>query len=397
MGSVMKRTPESFKKEIDELTNGEITVLEDYKGVHEKILFRHNCSKCNNYEWETIPKVILGGHGCPKCQKLNRTKTHEQYVEEIFDKYGNEYEILGTYTNANAKILVKHNKCGNTWEVRSQNLLRSNCCPKCAIELARQRGLGTNNFKRIRKTQEEFEQDIFDKYGEEYKVLGNYVNSKTKILMKHCSCGNEYLVRPADILSGYRCPKCFGTPKKTTEQFKKEVFDLVGDEYKVLGEYQASKTKIEMQHSKCKTIFKVPPSEFLYQESRCPYCRESKGERRIQDYFNKNDITYVRQYKDSNCRNKRALPFDFAVYDQNNNLKFLIEYQGKQHFVNEGHFYKSNEEFIDRILLDCSKQAFCEFEYIDLLQINYKDFDNLEKILKEYLDKYSLLNGGDAI
>ena len=36
------------------------------------------------------------------------------------------------------------------------------------------------------------------------------------------------------------------TPKKTQEQFEKEVYDLVGDEYKVVGKYISSGEKIEI-------------------------------------------------------------------------------------------------------------------------------------------------------
>lgn len=51
--------------------------------------------------------------------------------------------------------------------------------------------------------------------------------------------------------------------RKTTEQFKREVFDLVGDEYKVLGEYEKSCIKIKIKHNVCGYEYDVIPNNFL--------------------------------------------------------------------------------------------------------------------------------------
>lgn len=64
-------------------------------------------------------------------------------------------------------------------------------------------------------------------------------------------------------------------PRKTQEAFEQEVYDLVGDEYIVTGKYVTNKTYIEMLHTTCKGKFKVTPNNFL-RKSRCPYCCGSK-------------------------------------------------------------------------------------------------------------------------
>lgn len=66
---------------------------------------------------------------------------------------------------------------------------------------------------RPKLTQDEFIQKIFNKYGNEYSVLGKYVNSKTKVLFRHnCErCSNyEFEMTPNHILSteNRKCPKC---------------------------------------------------------------------------------------------------------------------------------------------------------------------------------------------
>ena len=122
-----------------------------------------------------------------------------------------------------------------------------------------------------KKTTKEFKEEVFKLTRDEYTVLGEYINNETKILMKHNKCGYEYEVKPNMFLQGRRCPKCAGNLKKNTDIFKEEVFKLTGDEYTVLGEYIGASDKILMKHNKCGYEYKVKPSMFL-QGRRCPKC-----------------------------------------------------------------------------------------------------------------------------
>ena len=50
--------------------------------------------------------------------------------------------------------------------------------------------------------------------------------------------------------------------KLTTEEFKEIVYDLVGDEYSVIGEYIKSRQKIAIKHNVCGKILEITPSSF---------------------------------------------------------------------------------------------------------------------------------------
>ena len=63
-----------------------------------------------------------------------------------------------------------------------------------------------------------------------------------------------------------------GSKKKTTEEFKQEVYNLVKDEYTVLGEYINSREKILMRHNICNKEFMIVPNNLLNFNSRCPNC-----------------------------------------------------------------------------------------------------------------------------
>ena len=139
-----------------------------------------------------------------------------------------------------------------------------------------------------RKTTEQFKKEVYDLVGDEYTILGEYINNGTKIKVRHNKCEHEYDVTPGNfIFNGRRCPYCYGNMKKTTEQFKKEVYDLVGNEYEVLGEYKNAVSKILMKHNTCGNEYLITPSNFLVGE-RCPKCNIS----RIRQY-DKNDKTLL--------------------------------------------------------------------------------------------------------
>ena len=89
-----------------------------------------------------------------------------------------------------------------------------------------------------------FKREVFNLVGEEYEVISEYINSQSKILIRHNKCGREY-VRANEFLQGKRCSKCSGRMKLDTKTFKERIFNLVGDEYEVLGKYVNSDTPIK--------------------------------------------------------------------------------------------------------------------------------------------------------
>jgi len=110
--------------------------------------------------------------------------------------------------------------------------------------------------------------------GDEYMVVGEYQGADAKMVMKHFSCGNEYLVTPYKFSSGRRCPKCAGNQKKTHEQFKIE-FDVVfKGEYDLIGTYKGARNKVKIIHNKCGHNYEATPDGLLNKKSKCPACNE---------------------------------------------------------------------------------------------------------------------------
>lgn len=228
-----------------------------------------------------------------------------------------------------------------------------------------------------RKTHNEFVNEVYDLVGYEYYVLGEYINTHVKIEMIHNICKHIWNVEPNAFLRGNRCPICFGTPRKTTEQFRYEIYNLVGDEYIVLGEYIRAFEKIKMKHIVCNHIWDVEAHSFL-RGRRCPKCKLSKGEKRIESWLIANNINYNYEHPLPNCKNVFSLPFDFYLPDYN----LAIEYDGILHFEDK---FNNPKEFKKIKNRDRIKTKYCKTNNISLLRIPYWEFKNIEKMLSKTL------------
>ena len=117
--------------------------------------------------------------------------------------------------------------------------------------------------------------------------------------------------------------------------------------------------------------------------------RSSKGERIIYDILKEHDINFKEEYSfpDLCSGYKRTkLRFDFAVFDDEGELDYLIEYQGQQHYTPNGKF-GGMDALRRQHINDEKKIKYCNIHRIPLLIIPYTD----EKLVSfDYiLDKYN--------
>lgn len=376
-----KKTHEEFCKQIKELVGDEYTVIGRYISSKVPVKMRHNCNKCDNYEWSPISgNFISHGQRCPKCAG-NAKKTHEKFVQEIFDLVGNEYTVIGKYVNTNTNLLIKHNcnSCNNyKWPVKPSNFLFGGRCPKCA--------------NKVKRTTEQFIQEVKDLVEDKYTVLGEYINTNTKILMQHnCEkCNNhKWEIAPDCFLNrNIRCPVCANDVisqklTKSHSKFIDEVFDLVGKEYDILSDYKNTHIKIKIRHnsSNCNNYeYEVTPHDFL-QGKRCTKCNESTGEQTIRKYLENNNIKFEKEYIFDNLIGigGNNLRFDFAIFEDNN-LISLCEFQGKQHYEHAVK-WMNDYEFNRLKKHDQMKRIYCEQNNIKLIEIPYWEQDNIKIIL----------------
>ncbi|MEB6549073.1 hypothetical protein MXL46_08185 [Heyndrickxia sporothermodurans] len=217
-----------------------------------------------------------------------------------------------------------------------------------------------------------------------YELLStNYPNNYSKLKWK-CDSNHIFEMNWADFNSGRRCAKCSGVYKRTNEEFLKEVFDLVGNEYTFLEAFKGVDEKIKVVHNKCNHEYEVTPYKFINVGRRCPSCNESKGEKRVRDFLASKGIRYKEEYTFDDCKLQLPLRFDFAVFDKLDKLISLIEYDGKQHFK-PFQYYGGVEYYKMNKIRDSIKNDYCKKKNIKLIRIPYTEYDNIEKILAAHL------------
>lgn len=113
---------------------------------------------------------------------------------------------------------------------------------------------------------------------------------------------------------------------------------------------------------------------------RCRQCshKESNGEKIINDYLTSHGISFIKEKRFKDCRDKKPLPFDFYLPDKN----LVIEFDGKQHFEEVYPFnYKKTSEH------DNIKNQYCEERGIKIIRIPYWEGHNIERILDDKINQ----------
>lgn len=123
-------------------------------------------------------------------------------------------------------------------------------------------------------------------------------------------------------------------------------------------------------------------------------CIRSIGEMLVEKYLDSVNVKYKREYSFDECKDKRKLPFDFAIFNQQYELKFLIEINGKQHYEPIAATNNKNESIAILNYIqyhDNLKQTFCKDNHIPLLIIPYYKLNEHQEILQKELLKYNVL------
>lgn len=381
-----KKTTEEFKQEVYDLTNDEYTVIGEYINSKTKINIKHNvCGTIFNM----LPSNFLFGQRCPACKKIrisaSQRKSQEDFENEVKEISNNEYIVLSQYINCKTKVKFLHKICGKEFEMIAGDFLYngSRCTNKDCLH------------KRIsnsmKYTNEEFLLKFKDRSNNEYELLSEYVLSNQKIKIKHVSCGTIFEMKANNFIQGQGCPECSKKiialkNTRTDEEYRKLIKKLYDDEFVVVSKYIKASEKIYIIHNICGNKFSITAQSMLnVNYNHCPFCDyASKGEQRIIDYldsFMKNQYVYQKSYDGLIGIGGGLLSYDFYLPQYN----LLIEYQGEFHDGTASQ--QTLEEFEIQKEHDQRKREYAKSYSIDLLEIWYWDFDNIEDILYNYLKK----------
>jgi very-short-patch-repair endonuclease len=317
--------------------------------------------------WETQTENAEGNQQpsqnflCQKrCGKMSKIITTEIYAKKVLENTNGEYTLESEYKGKYGKIKLKHS-CGHEYEVQAQAFNANKAkCPVC---------FGKNRTYTLNEVQKIVNRSLDSSY-----IVKQYKNKREKIEILHNKCGNTINILLTNIRKGQRCIHCENAyVKKDLDTFKKEVATLGNNEYDVISDsYKNNKDKILIKHLKCNTEYLVRPNDFL-SGHRCPYCRISFNEIKIENFLVENNIAFKKQWKIP-IDTKKVLRADFYL----TKLNTIVEYDGEQHY----HPVFGEKELTIQKQRDSLKNKYCEENNINIIRIPYWKKKSIEKILK---------------
>ena len=180
------------------------------KYTTNKIKIKILCKICNSIFFKTPDKHLNRKQGCPSCSRkeknIKQTKTHNQFVEQSVNKFGNSFIFLNKYRGDKEKINIECKICKKIQNTKPNYHLNSKYgCYTCSI-------------KGRAKDNTDFIKEAKNTHNDNYIYLSKYINNYTKIKIECKKCNlNFYQLPISHINKGSGCPNC-NSPKGTYDK-----------------------------------------------------------------------------------------------------------------------------------------------------------------------------------
>ena len=221
-------------------------------------------------------------------------------------------------------------------------------------------------------TKEKFIEKAKAIHGDRYDYSKvEYSNNRTKVCII-CPVHGEFWQTPHTHLQGCGCPACYGTKKRTKEEFVEEARKIHGDRY----DY----SRVEYINNKTPVCIICPEHGEFWQKPMnhlagcgCPECGlgRSKQETKLYNVLSE-QYDCERHYKNDVLGRQHI---DIYLKDFN----IAVEYQGEQHF-RPVEKWGGEKYFLKQVERDKTKNRICEENGILLLYFvpqKYMGFNEL--------------------
>ena len=177
-----------------------------------------------------------------------------------------------------------------------------------------------------------------------------------------CDCGN-IITAKGDLLRNGSIKSC-GCIK---------IIDENNNKYGKLTVIELDEIKDHVAYWKCQcecgNIISVAGTHLRSGHTKSCGCLKSQGEEIINNILSESLLNYQTQY--TVLINQSYMRFDYAIFNKDNILLRLIEFDGEQHFNSKSPWYKITH------YNDILKNKYCKDNNIQLIRIPYWEINNL--------------------
>ena len=311
--------------------------------------------------------------------------TTEIFIERAKQIHGDKYDYSQVeYKSMKTPVVIICPIHGKFYQT-PENHLEGKGCSECAYDKLREK---------LKYSTEEWIKIAKEKRGNKYDYSKvNYINAHTKVCII-CPTHGEFWQTPHNHISlNQECPKCARESRTNKLKMPLNVFISKSKDVHTI-KYDYSKVKYIDKDTKVEIICPIHGSFWQSPHSHlkgsgCPKCNQSKGEKVIEQYLNKNSISFYNQYIiniDKSINPSGVAKIDFYLPEHN----LFIEYNGEQHYISKEYF-GGELRFNQQQLRDSYVRMYCKNNNINLLEIEYIDIDNIENILNKYFKNESII------
>ena len=213
---MVRKSPDLFLKEFNNLYNGELELVTSYKRLTEKVVVKHPAC---GFEWSVLPVNIMNGRKCPNCNPASRAaflkshstfheKTTAEFSKEVDELTGGNISLAGEYVGSGLETLFHCNVHNIDFSMSPTSFRVVNYrCPKCKYE---------HNSETQKKSGSQFVKELQDAHNGEIIALDPYAGNHTIIRFKCRVCGCVFSTEPNAVLRISGCPSC-AEPKGEAE------------------------------------------------------------------------------------------------------------------------------------------------------------------------------------
>lgn len=324
------------------------------------------------------------GKGCPYCGRERTNNGHKTKLTDEDDRKlceSKNFEYVKTEKVDNKYRIFFY--CSKHKDIGIQSMTRGNMNRDCVKGCQYCAGKNIPEWYAKKYILENYNIELLSEFkGTDCKI-------KCKCLIHDyvftCDSGELYY-------HGVGCPVCrseksSADQRLSDDEIKKRIYSI-NNNVKILNinEYRNYESKLKLQCLICGYEWESPFHSICVNGCMCKKCFPlSHGEQKIINYLCNNNVINQSQYIINECRDKRPLPFDHAIFSNDNKLIGLIEYMGEQHYHKVNHF-GGVEKFQYTVNHDNIKLKYCNDNNIPFLRIPYWDYDNIETIIETFLN-----------